>query len=306
MDWDTTAFLARVRDRTRIPSTRSGYGDTDTLRVAFDELVSQVVPMLVSQQQEHLVSSGLIALVDGQRDYRLPARASGARARLVELEDANGDTLPLTRLSPEDLSGVRVSTTLGLPTGFTVEGNLLRLYPKPTGVSGYGLRVRFYDRPGRLVLPSSVALVESLEGFDVVLSNETAVGADGPVTVDFVRGTSAFETLQASVAGTLAGSTLTLTDATLATQVSVGDYVCLPGTAPVPQVPPEFHALLALQTAYAQLQAKGDGEAAKPLLEEMAGRREPLAATLSRPRSDGNPQKQTGGLRRWGVGGRWW
>jgi hypothetical protein len=305
-DWDTTNFLLRVRDRTRVPSTRSGYGDADTLRVAYDELVSQVVPMLVSQQQEHLVSSGRIALVEGQRDYRLPARASGARARLVELEDSSGDTLPLTRLNPEDLSGVRVSTTLGMPTGFTVEGNLVRLYPKPSGVSGFGLRVRFYDRPGKLIAPAGAATVVTT-GVTITIANEAIFGGDGSFLVDFVRATPAFETIRASQFCQLIGTSLDPGDTALVSSLDEGDYVCLPGQSPVPQVPPEFHALLVLQTAYAQLQAKGDSDAAKPLLEEMAGRREPLARALSTPRSDGNPQKQANGKRRWGIGsGRWW
>lgn len=304
-DWDTTSFLARVRDRTRVPSTRSGYGDADTLRVAYDELVSQVVPLLVAQQQEHLVSSGRITLVEGQRDYRMPTRASGSRARLVELEDVSGDTQRLTRYNPEDLSGVRVSTTQGLPVGFTVEGNLLRVYPKPSGVSGYGLRVRFYDRPGRLVLPPEAgtpgaAKVTLVAGLVLTISGESSLPS-GAQLVDVVRATPGFETLSADASATRAGTSLTLSDATLAAQVSVGDYVCLPGTAPVPQVPPEFHALLVLQTAYAQLQAKGDSEAARPLLEEMATRREPLVKALARPRSDGNPQKQLNGTRRWGY-----
>lgn len=308
-DWDTTSFLQRVRDRTRLPSTRPGYGDTDTLRVAYDELVSQVVPMMVAQQQEHLVASGRIALVEGQRDYRLPTRASGARARLVELEDTSGDTTSLTRYDPESLAGMRPATTQGMPVGFTVEGNLLRLYPKPSGVSGYGLRVRFYDRPGRLVLPPEAgtpgaAKVTAVNGLVLTVSGESALPS-GSQTVDVVRATPSFETLQADATASRAGTNLTLTDTTLAAQVSVGDYVCLPGTAPVPQVPPEFHALLALQTAYAQLQAKGDSEAAAPLLEEIAGRREPLAKALSRPRSDGNPQKQVNGKRRWGLGRGW-
>lgn len=307
-DWDTTAFLVRVRDRTRLPSTRSGYGDADTLRVAYDELVSQVVPMLVAQQQEHLVGSGRIALVEGRRDYRIPARAAGARVRLVELEDVNGDTTPMTRLSPEDLSGVAVSTTLGLPAAFVVEGNLLRLFPKPTGVSGYALRVRFYDRPGRLVLPPEAgtpgaAKVTGVAGLVLTISGESSLPV-GAQTVDIVRSTPAFETLQADASATRAGTSLTLTDSTLAALVATGDYVCIPGTAPVPQVPPEFHPLLAMWTAQAQLGSKGDGEAASELAGEAAGRREPLAKALARPRSDGNPQKQVNGTRRWGIG-RW-
>lgn len=308
MDWDTTELLATVRDRTRIPSTRSGYGDADTLRVATKELHSHVVPLLLAQQEEYLVSSTTIALVEGQSAYRLPARASGGKLRYLEVADSSGDTWPVERRDIDQLTGINLATTRGRPVAYVHEASQVRLYPVPSGVSGWSLKVHFYDRPGRLVLPPEAgtpgaAKVVSVLGAVATISGESSL-ASGSLTVDLVRGTPAFETIEAGVSASRSGTSLTLPAATAAL-LSAGDYVCVQGTAPVAQIPPELHPLLALRTALVQLQAKGDSEAAAEIRGELAEAKEPLMRMLVTPRSDGNIHRQRNGRGRWGTRGSW-
>lgn len=312
---DTLAFLRDVRLRTRIPPSQLNYTDADTLAVATEELWGDVCPLVMSEQQEHFVTRSDTALVESQATYRIPARAMGAKLRdAVLLNQNTGDTFNLVRWEPEQV--VTRERDVGLPTGFTVEGTFLRLYPTPRNVGGYALRMTFYGRPGALVLPEGackVSAVNTATGLltlspqttngagQVTAGNpDTVLGAGGSVSVDVVRATPHYESLTVDAVGTYTPAparTLQLTPAQAA-EVVVGDWVCLPGQAPVVQLPPELHALLVLRTASVQLAATGDSQGASETA-GLAAEKAKRAGALVLPRVDGQPRKQTNGFGRW-------
>lgn len=311
---DTLAFLRDVRLRTRIPPSQINYSDAETLAVATEELWGDVAPLIMSEQQEYFVTRSDVALVEGQSTYRIPARAMGAKLRdAVLLNENTGETCNLVRWEPEQV--VSRERDVGLPSGFTVEGTSLRLYPTPRNVGDYALRMTFYGRPGALVVPASACKVTAVDTVTGLLTlsaqttngegqvtagdPDTVLGA-GSVTVDVARGTPHYEALTVDAVGvyTVAPArTLHLTPAQVS-EVVVGDWVCLPGQAPVVQLPPELHALLVLRTAAVQLAATGDSQGASEA-SGLAAEKAKRAGALVLPRVDGQPRKQTNGFGRW-------
>ena len=89
---DTLELLRAIRLRTRLPASQLNYTNEDTLAVATQELWGDVVPFILSEQQEHFVTRSDVPLVDGQVTYRVPSRAMGAKLRDAVLVDTRTGT----------------------------------------------------------------------------------------------------------------------------------------------------------------------------------------------------------------------
>lgn len=92
----------------------------------------------------------------------------------------------------------------------------------------------------------------------------TTVGAvpstfSSGVTLDVVNHNPGFRilVLDAATTGTVSGTTITFSVA-LPASVVAGNYVCLAGESPVPQLMPEAHPLLAQRIVVKSLEALGD------------------------------------------------
>lgn len=277
---DTTALLASVRQRAMLPDSPSaGTTDTDLLRYATEELQSRLTPWLLRVREEYLVDTQETAVVAGQAAYRVPSRAVGGKLRdVVLVRGRNLRSLP--RLAPED---VEFLPEAGQPQAFLMRGANVVLVPAPDS-AGDTLRLTYHRRPARLVLPEEVATASSVVGDAVTATGTLPAGFTNGALVDVVRGTSPFEVVAAGVALADVGvTTFTLSD------VEAGDYVCLTGTSPVPQVPEELHVLLAQQVAAKVLEALGDDaglQRARAVLADAEG----LALAAVSPRVEGEPK----------------
>src|SRR5262249_21702328 len=152
------------------------------------------------------------------------------------------------RIEPERVSWYDGT---GSPVGFYLAGNQAMLVPNPSGLGT--LRFVYHRRPSTLVLPSQAAVISSaINGttgaFNV--SNASAIGLAFP---DIVSAKSSFDILANRLACEIIGATITpdLPADVLGAGIDTGDYVCVVGTSPVPQIPVELHPLLAQRTAFA-------------------------------------------------------
>lgn len=297
----TLELLTDIRLRTKIPASSLNFTNEETLRLATDEMWSEIVPMLLASQQEFFVTRTDVALTDGAAVHRIPPRAIGAKLRDVVLVDrSTGRTSDLGRVDPE--SSVGAEDRRGMPTAFVVEGNAIRLLPTPQG-GQYSLRLTYYARPARLCLPFDAAMVSAVNRvtgrLTLTMDQLAVLGSDGSATVDVVRARPLYDSILVDAVGALFdfGSQIQLTPSQVA-EVSVGDWVCLAGTAPVIQVPEELHPLLVQKVAAIQLAATGDESGAAAAL-GTGQSKEVRAGALTQPRVDGATIKQQNGLRKW-------
>lgn len=268
-DYDTSELVSDIQERGSLPSNDARFTSAKILAAATLELREGIAGMLAASRTEHLVYPYTVPVVSGTAAYRMPPRAVGGALRNVSFLDTADNPRRLREVSADEVELVGGSSNQGTPFGYYVRNYEVVLVPQPN-VAGT-LSMPYYARPSKLVAASAVLpIVEvNIVGSAVELTLEyTDPAALTPfpynrTTLDVVRATPGFETLVADGANSSPTNnvgTVTITFAsTSALQVpSPGDYVCVPGQAPVPQAPVELHGLLAARTARRLVKAVGD------------------------------------------------
>lgn len=284
MAFTNDELLSSIRNRCLLPSSSSlTYTDAQILAVAYDELLAWMLDLVLSARAENLVFTKDHTIVAGTVNYQLPYRA--VRLRDVFKVDANGNKDSLVYIEPELLDDQSRE-------GFRLEWNNIVLTPSPT--VGGTLRVKYYMRPGMLVATSEAAVVTSVVGSVVNISSAPTAFPTGATNYDFIGAKPANPTLDFDQSATRSGTALTFSVAPPST-LAVGDYVALSGQAPVPQIAPELHPLLAQRTAATLMTAMGfhkDGQALMSAYGVMEGKAEKVHGF----RVDGEPRKIRGGI----------
>lgn len=280
----STDLLTKVRNLGAVPSSVT---DDELLSDADSEIRLVLVPMLRTVNEEYLVRSIDVTTTNGIAP--LPSRAAGAGVRLVQL--LLGQVLSvLPRMDPAQDYGTLIS---GYPRGFYFDGgNVVCL---PSGTNGT-LRIRYYARPGRLVVPTGNAY-----RITVVTpgSTTTTIQTDNPApsgTYDCISGGPAHQQVAIDAVWTNTGGvTMTVPTASLMGTPQVGDYISAPDTTPLVALPEELADVVVLRTAARYLRSRGYLEEAGTAEQQAQAMLTP-AIDMMRPRSDGNLKKLTGGV----------
>lgn len=309
---DTTELIRSIRRHTHIPAAHPSYTDELTLVDATEELRSYLLPLgLVERQELWAGPVGRLQFpLTNTPLYAIPPRAVGGKIRSARLLDSTGTPTYLSTYGREQVAQVR--DTGGVPTGLTVEGSFLRLYPTPRNLPGWVLELEIYVRPAALVPRAATAPIQSVSpgsGSTTFRVTRTTANEDlfSAEWLDVVAGAPPFDYRAFNVAvvsvANVSGSTW---EVVLDTEFDAAaqDYLCLPEQAPVVQAPLEWHPLLALKTAARQLASLGDLEAVQAKGAEGA-QKEKQAPSLIRPRRDDVARKPRNGMNQWRGGGAW-
>lgn len=241
-DFDTAALVARIIRDAKIPRG-SQYRDTGVLLgMADDAMRTIITPELLKVGEGYLSTVKSYPLAQGQFRIRIPSRA----VRLLDVSVLNVLGNPLSLFGRATVEQEREQRAMGYlrkpgaPRLWYLEGSTVVLSPPPDVTTAYTLVLRYARRPSRLVDPSTCSVVSVV--------NADGIGVTGPVLplsgpLDIVKGSPGFESVGDDINFTLNGVYVTPGAATLAL-TEVGDYVCAPGTSPVPQIPPDYHAVL--------------------------------------------------------------
>lgn len=283
-DFSTVALLASIKRRGMLPSTDETLATADFLAIATEEIQSYITELLVSVREEYAVSSYDVATVVGTEAYRLPPRATGDALRDVLLSDGQGNYHPLSRVEPSRRYDYG---STGEASGYVLEDNSVILIPAPS--TSHTLRMMYFRQPSKLVETSAVATISSIDVTRLIITTTASIPSTftSGVVLDVVDEKPGFRclTIDAATTGTVSGTTITLSSA-LPSTVEAGDYVCLAGESPVPQIPVSLHPLLAQRVVVKCLEALGDKgvNAAKAICDEMRK----SAVTLLTPRTQGS------------------
>lgn len=285
-DYTVTALLASVKRRGMLPATAEALSDDDFLEFANDELQTYIVPLLLSTREEYLVTYADTTTVANQANYDLPTRAIGGKLRSVLLSDGSGAFYDVPRIEPERVDDYSLT---GAPVSYYLRGNEVILVPTPT--AALTLRLGYFRRPNRLVTAAECAVVATASATDVTTSAAVPATFVADAELDFVKATPGFDGLQEDVAITLVStSTAFRIDENASSDIAAGDYVCLAGESPIPQIPVELHPLLAQRVVVRALEALGLQE--KQAAAEATAERMRVAVTgLLTPRVEGSARK---------------
>lgn len=282
MSWLYTAdeLITQVKLRGMIPTSSNTLATADYLSFINDEIQTFIAPLIMSVREEFFVTYADQTIVSGTAAYSIPSRAIGAKLRNVLLLD--GSTYrPLPRLEVETLAVG--STSPGSIEGYYLEGNNVVLYPTP-GSAGT-LRLSYFIRPNRVVASTAYTTVNSKTATTVSIGTPSTAFPTAATYYDFIKPTAHFECHAIDQSATRSLGTLTIA-AGVPTAVAAGDYVCLAGEAPFPQIPVELHPLLAERVVVRALQALGDPKV--EIAMASADRMRTAALTLLTPRSEGS------------------
>lgn len=276
-DWTTTGLLASIRRRAMLPSaSATGTADADLLAIANEELKLRVAAELLKVREDYFVSYTDVSISGST--YRVPSRAIGLTLREAAMVTSNAEVEHLRRYPIEDIGRFNGATGA---RGYYLRGNYVHLIGDGTGFSS----IRFWVplRPSELT--STAADWEAITAINTS-TNTVTVGDTSGLTgsVDLVSST-AFDRLSFAVTASSSTGT-TLTFSSLPTGLAVGDYVCVADKSPVPNIPAEFHSLLAQVTAIRICVALGDYDGADRLYEEME-KDEAAGRVLTSPRTQG-------------------
>lgn len=290
MPYRSDDLVTTVRMRCQLPTaTNDGkFTDLDILDLAYEELLTYVLPEVRKARGNYYVSSLDYAVVSGVSDYNIPPRAQGASLRDVTFVETNGSGWSIPEIPLEDSDYYKSSGSAWWSTAYayTIEGNKVRLRPEPTREGT--LRLRYYERPGRLVPVIDAMLITGFGAGnkvlgDVPLSWTTANIFDslsaGPTFDTF--GTDA----TAAAVNPGVGGEVDFTDPYSA-DLAVGDYIALATESPVIQLTVELQPVLTSATVVRVLEALGDlqgvGVAQAKMERQMA-----QAVAHIQPRNDG-------------------
>lgn len=272
----TDDLIEAIKDRAHVPDSQSTYTDARMLSIASDELMTYIVPFVLSTHEDYYTTSKDYAI--SGTSYTLPSRAIGGKLKdivTVSATDLETGVPRFDRSQQEYISGLYCY----------FQGNKVFLSYVPMAQTT--LRLYYHCRPSRLVEVTSCGRVTAVGtttiDLDLVPSTFTTAAAYDVVSGDQPHPLQASDLTVTNVSGT------TITFSTLPT-VAVGDYFCLAGEAPVVQTPYELVTLLAQRVACKIMEAEGDMNGLAASTKEL-DRMERAAFKLLEPRVDSQTLK---------------
>lgn len=246
----TTDLISNIKLRGSFPTANDLFSNSDYLNILNDELMNQITPLLTKLNGEFFLTYQDTTITSGLESYRIPKRAIGSMLRDVQIINSSGNVFSLPRLFEED----KYSTTQG-QIGYYIKSNQIILSPTPAN-STDTLRLAYFRRPSKFVLPTACAQISSIAGTTIVVSSLPSTMTTS-TSIDFIQGASPYDLLQmdtaiASVTGT------TLTFSSVPTDLAVGDYICLAGEACIPMIPEELIPMLTQAALCVCLSSKKD------------------------------------------------
>lgn len=317
IDYTVDRLISSIKRRITLPDAQNLYSDDDLIEFMSDELSSTIVPLIHSVQQEYWVQKVDVPLVANQTTYKIPIRGVTNGLRLVTTLNTNGNEGDFPLLRPE-MTASSFSWlspyTVSVLYGFYLEDDHMVVFPPQIVANPVNsIRFRFERQPNQLCAVADAAHVTAVVGnvitVDAIPSTWTLTD-----TFDVINGAIAFQSKGDDLAVTVLDTgtnEITVTD--LPADVAVGDWFCIAGTSPIPQIPYQMFPYLAQITANLCMAGLADTEPYQDGKKKEAQMKEDLLK-LMQPRDMGNVQTivnrgglfDNGAFWGWGSGGNYW
>ena len=240
--YTTANLLSAVNRRAFVPNGQTTFTDVEILDIADEILQNEILPTIMSVQEEYFVAEKDYNLTANLSSYEIPDRSIGLTVREVHFVNSSGTVYDLNRIEPEEIdSTTRTSAT---PEGFYIESNTIKVFPIPNSTSGT-LKVKFYLTPSSLVEVADAAVISAIDTNTniVTVSSIPSTWVTGN-TFDLIKSSGGQECRAFDLISTLvSGNDITLPS--LPSGLAVGDYIALQDQSPLVQLPKSFRSLLA-------------------------------------------------------------
>lgn len=287
MYYNTEDLLVSAKNSEFFPTGQNTFTDTMLISYGSEEQQIRIVPHIMKMRQQFFKDTKQTNIVGNLRRYSVPERAIGTTFRtLFYMPDATNIDVKyrMTKVDSEDIQGNYVTGTA--PYGYDLSGDEVLLVPKPQNSTG-AILFSYYRRPNQLSATSDctkITDVSSAAGsttftVDTDMSSAWVVGG----TLDIISGRAPFFSWSDDVVITSITSTTVVVDTTSvqdesgAVEPRAGDYICPAKYSNVPQLPSEYHSILAELIAWRALKASGAqqnlaacGANVKDMLEQVA------------------------------------
>jgi len=244
-----------------IPTGQSTFSTTDLLAMADECLADELVPMMMTLQEEFFVFSVDIPIVTTQFTYLMPYRAIGSKALRISY-------IPLTDTTNEyEMTRVEESRTVinnygsqlfssATPRYYYLRGNEIVLASNSIqNLQGGYIRIVYYIQPSNIVDVSRCAKITAVSTDNSTFATFTVSSIPTAywgttTTFDIIQGTSPHRNILIDQVCSVNTSTnqVSLTvpaNYTANKIIAAGDYITLTQETPYPQLPSDIHNVLA-------------------------------------------------------------
>lgn len=290
IDFTTAGLIDGARRRSSLPSSQNLFYDPDFIALINDHMISFVIPLIKSVNEEYFVVNYDVALVSGTSEYTIPTRALGGALRDIAIVDAQGRETQLARIAPEAVKYSGNFQDFGA-AGIYLRGDKIVFYPALTNYPATSqLRFKYERRPNDLCLIQNSGKILSLNAGALQITLDRVPSTWGTsTTVDIISPIPQFESIKDDAAITnISGNTITLS--AWPAGIAAGQYVAESLTSPIAQLPYEGHKLLQQLGAIALLESAGDTQGIKNAKETLKEMIEAFKLIIT-PRVEGSPQK---------------
>lgn len=293
-------LIASIRRRAFIPRSQETFTNEDFLEMATEEVNIGLMDQIIEARGDYLVYSTDIELVEGTTQYEVPSRAHGNKLRDAVIVDGDGEVIyELSQVSLDELIDFQTNYSYQKRTYFYMQNNMLVLHSDVIKSDHY-IRMYFYMRPNKLVVNNRAGTVSSISDGTDSDGNDTKILSFESLPSHFTSSLLYDITAVASPNKIVhfnlepVAVNLTLKTVTFAAedvpQVSVGDYLTKAEETIVPNLPTEYHPVVAQRVAVACLEAMGD-EQNKQSAERKLAQMERAVLKIVTNRVEGAPKK---------------
>lgn len=287
--YTNTNLVTAIRQLAALPdgeSTSDTWNTDNVLLRAYDVLLDEVIPKIVSLRGEHFVWEKTQAMTASTSEYDIPERAMGLVLRDLFFTDSNNNTRDIAYLDPEDRDTRSSGSSLGYQWYF--KWDKIVITPTPGAGETGSLLIPYFIRPGKLVDTDEAMQITAIDtGTNTVTGSAVPSDFTDGLSYDFIAETGARQYRGIDYVSSSSTST-TIVFSSLPSDLAVGDWVAAQFESPIPQIPREWCSVLANATAWEILEAQGDPKAGKAL--ERYERKLKAVMDLAVPRVQGEPQ----------------
>jgi len=288
-------LIRSIRRRGFIPRDQSTFSDEDFLEMATEEINIGLMEQIIEARGDYLVVFKDVPIIGTITEYSIPSRAHGNKLRAVCIVDSSGKLVnELTQIQLDQPADT------GTVNSFFMRNNKVVLN-QASSHNGEYIRMSFYIRPNKLVVTNRAATIATIgDGVAVDLVTATKILSFATLPTHFTSSikydiTGAESPNKIMHYGLTANSInlLTKTISFIATDVpdmSAGDFITLAEETIVPNVPTEYHPVIAQRVAVACLEAMGD-EQNKVSAERKLLQMEKSVLKIVTNRVEGSPKK---------------
>jgi len=236
--YTTEDLIEQIKDNTSTEFAQGRFSQSTIISLCNQETKKRIKPIITDLQKEFFVITVSLAMAIGDQHLRIPKRAAsrGLRSMYIMVGTDKRDLVQITR----EQADVEQSTEQGIPRAFYFEADSI-VFTQPMGqVTNVVMALEV--SPGELVLSTAVTTVSSVDFTSGVVTIAGAPSGYGStVAYDFVQqlgyGNAAIGIGITPLS--VVGTTYTFTPSELPRTLQVGDYFCLAGQSPVPNMPDE-------------------------------------------------------------------